>query len=42
MIHDIFKHYGSATGSALAFCLGILALFIKYRIDKILEMNELG
>lgn len=34
---DIFKIYGSAIGPTLAFCLGILAFFIKYAVDRYLE-----
>lgn len=33
-IDKFFKEYGAALGSALAFLLGIVALYIKYHFDK--------
>jgi hypothetical protein len=37
---DIFKDYGSAIGPTLAFCLGVLALFIKNTVDRYLEKRK--
>lgn len=39
---EIFKSYGAAIGPTLAFILGILALFVKYRLDEFFAKKNLN
>ncbi len=40
-LSDILKDYGSAIGPTLAFVLGVLALFIKYKVDQFTAFRSL-
>ena len=39
-MQEVFKDYGAAIGPTLAFCLGVVALFIKNMIDNYLSRKR--
>ncbi len=39
-MEEIFKVYGSAIGPTIAFCFGIFAVYIKYKVDSFLDKRR--